>query len=87
MKSIQSWLNAHPDFEKGIKNNAISLLNSIQNMMHETVISQYPFVSITGALNKLTKVNQFGTESLLYYVVWVKKCNVMKTHLNKSVLD
>ena len=72
MKSIQSWLDAHPDFEKDIKNNAISLLNSIQNVMHETVISQYPFVSITGALNQLTNVNQFETESLLYYVVLFK---------------
>ena len=70
MKLIQSWLNAHPDFEKYIKNNAISLLNSIQNVILETVRSQYPFVSITVALNQLTNVNKFETESLLYYVAW-----------------
>ena len=69
MTSIQYQLNSHPDFEIYIKNNPIYLIKVIHNIMHDSVITQHPFVSTTDDLNRITNVKQFETESLLDYVV------------------
>ena len=42
-------------------------------MMHETVRSYYPLVSMTDVINRLTYLKQFETEPLLYYVARFKK--------------
>ena len=44
MKSINSRLDAHPDFESNIKNNQITLINAIHNIMNETVLAHKTLV-------------------------------------------
>ena len=56
-------------------------------MIHETVRSQNPLVSMADDLNRLTTVKKLETISLLDYVARFKQNNdVMKCHLGKSVL-
>ena len=68
MKSMKSILGAHPDFELKVNNKLITLIKVIHNMMNETVRYQYPLVEIIDALNQLTNIKQFETESLIDYV-------------------
>ena len=44
MKSIHYRLDAHPDLESKIKNNQITLINAIHNIMNETVLAHKPLV-------------------------------------------
>ena len=68
MISIQSRLDACALFELNIQNNPINMLKSIQNMMHQTVRSHYPLASMTGALNRLTNVNNYKLN--LYWIMF-----------------
>jgi hypothetical protein len=67
-KTMQSRIEEHPDFTSTLKNDPIATLEAIKTLMHDTVRAQYPLVSLTDALNRLTTIRQNDNEPLLDYV-------------------
>jgi len=49
-RAMQSRIEAHPEFESKIRHDPIALLEAIKALMHDTVRSQYPYVSMTDAI-------------------------------------
>ena len=67
-KTMQSRIEEHPDYASTLKNDPIATLEAIKTLMHDTVRAQYPLVSMTDALNRLTNIRQHENEALLDYV-------------------
>src|SRR4029079_12267359 len=88
VKTMQSRIEEHPEFETKIENDPIELLKAIKTLMHDPVRAQYPLVSMTDALTRLVNVKQMDNEPLLDYVKRFKQLrDVAKSHLGTKVLD
>jgi hypothetical protein len=87
-RAMQSRIESHPEFETKIRHNPIELLEAIKTLMHDTVRSQYPYVSMTDALVRLVTVKQHDHESLMDYVKRFKQLrDVAVSHLGTEFLD
>lgn len=85
---MQARVEAHPDFNKTIKNDPIALLEAIKVLMHDTQRAQYPEISMTEALIRCVTIKQGDNETLLDYVKRFKQQQyVMKSFLGTSLLD
>jgi hypothetical protein len=87
-KAMESRVQEHPEFESKIDNNPIELLIAIKTLMHDAVRAQYPIVSMTDALTRLTNTKQHDDEQLMDYVKRFKQLrDVMKSYLGTDLLD
>ena len=80
-KSMQSRIEEHPDFDSKIKNDPIALLNTIKNIMHTPVRSQYPFATLTNALRELLNMRQREDEILADYIKRFKQVKEIVTSI------
>ncbi|MGC9205415.1 MAG: hypothetical protein ACP5FN_04055, partial [Candidatus Micrarchaeia archaeon] len=87
-KSLQSRVEAHPDFEKEIENDPIKLFKVIKVLMHDPICAQYPLISMTNALSQLVHLVQGHDEGLLDYIKRFKHArDVAVSHLGTDLLD
>ena len=59
---MRSRIEAHAEYDNGIRDNPIHLLQVIQVLMHDTVRGQYPFASVTDTFKKLLNIKQQENE-------------------------
>ena len=87
-KTMIQRIEEHPDFSSKIKDNPIELLSAIQQLTHDTVRAQYPFVSVTDAFKRLLNMKQSEHEDLGDYVKRFKQLrDVLKSYVGTSLLD
>ena len=55
---IRSMIEVHPEFATLIKNDPIALLEVIKTLMHDSVWSHYPLISMTNAFVLLVNIKQ-----------------------------
>jgi hypothetical protein len=67
-KLMQQRIEEHPDFEDKLKNDPIATLEAIKTLMHDSVLAQYPLVSVTDAFQRFINIKQVEGEQLLDYV-------------------
>jgi hypothetical protein len=83
-KTMQKWVEEHPEFEMNIRDDPIELLNKIKVLIHDPIRAKYPFASLTEAISR----KQSENEGLLDYVKRFKESgDVMKSHVGTGILD
>jgi hypothetical protein len=87
-KVTQARIEEHPDYEMGLRNDHIAVLEAIKTLMHDPVCAQYPMMSMTDALSRLVNVKQQENETLLDYVKCFKQLrDVAKGQMGGAILD
>jgi hypothetical protein len=87
-KTMQSRIEQHPDYDMILEDDPIAVLEVIKTLMHDPVRAQYPMISMTDALCRLTNIKQWENESLLDYVRRFKELrDVAKSQLGSEFLD
>ena len=82
--TMQSRIEEHPKSNIIIKNDPISLLQSIKTRMKDLVWAQYPLLSITNTLDRVFNVKQTENDNLLDYVKRFKQLSdVAKNQLGR----
>ena len=55
---MQDKIEERSDFHTNIQNEPIALLKSVNKLMHDLVISKYPYESLTKALSDIINIRQ-----------------------------
>ncbi len=81
-------IEAHPDFETKIRDNAIELLKVIKVLMHDPERARYPYASLTDAMSRLINIKQYESETLIDYTKHFKQArDIYESHIGKDILD
>jgi hypothetical protein len=88
VKTMQSRIEEHPDFERLIEDDPIVLLEIIKTLMHDPVRAQYPFVGMVDSLARMINIQQLENEMLLDWVKRFKQTrDVMKGYWGAKICD
>jgi hypothetical protein len=70
-KTMQNWIEEHPDYESMIRDNPIELLDKIKVLMHDPIRAKYPFASLTEAMIRMLNIKQIENKGYPHSFVGV----------------
>jgi hypothetical protein len=87
-KQMQARIEQHPDYNSKLKHKPIAVLEDIQMLMHDPIRAQYPLVSMTDHLMRLSTSKQHDNELLIDFVKPFKQTrDVAKSQLGSTFLN
>jgi hypothetical protein len=86
-KTMQNWIEEHPDYETTICDDPIELLSKIKVLMHDPIRAKYPFALLTEVMIRMLNIKQIENEGLLDYVKRFKQSrDITKSHMGTDIL-
>ena len=80
--TIKNRIETHVDYVDKIRDDPISLLRTINVLMHDPVRAKYPYASLTEVMSRLVTMKQYENENLLEYTKRFKQAKeIMKSHV------